>query len=197
MPFPLDSTAERCIEQHFKRRPFEWNESFFLSVLETSQQKYDIYWSAIALRRVGSDFSVESLRQLFAYPMRDVKCVSILTIAHIARERATQIFADALLDPSYREKGYAMWAINDAADARAVDAVLKYFHANRAKLKRGRLKNGSVPKGIEYLSRMAVLNAGARSFLQEVPSFFGALEEDARIELLKRVPNLLTPLAGA
>ena len=75
--------------------------------------------------------------------MQDVKCVAILTIAHIARESATPTISHALLDPVYREKAYAMWAINDAADERAIPAVLNYFAKNKAKLKAGHLKNGT------------------------------------------------------
>ena len=131
MPFPLGKLEKDFVEKHFKRMPFCWDEDFFLKVLEHPRNKHDVYWAAIGLREVGTDRSIEALKTLFAFPMQDVKCVAILTIAHVARETATPIFSDALLDPGYRDKTYAMWAINDAADERAIPAVLEYFSRNK------------------------------------------------------------------
>jgi hypothetical protein len=97
--------------------------------------------------------------------MQDVQCVAILTIAHLAREKATPIFSHALLDPTYREKTYAMWAINDAADERAIPAVLEYFTKNKSKLKQGQLTNGTFVDGAPFLSRHAEGHADAQLFL--------------------------------
>jgi HEAT repeat protein len=98
MPFPLSDTDDGFIESHFERRQFRWDEDYFLAVLEHPRSKHDVYWAAIALRKVGTEKSIEPLRALLTFPMQDVKCVAILTIAHVARERATPILSQALLD---------------------------------------------------------------------------------------------------
>lgn len=190
MPFPLDSGTEGFVERHFRRRQFQWDEDYFISVLEQPRSKHDVYWAAIALRKVGTGKSVEPLRALLTFPMQDVKCVAILTIAHIAHEKATPILSVALLDPNYREKGYAMWAIKDAADERAVPAVLEYFSKNKSKMKKGQLKNGTFVDGVEFLSKHAENHPEAQSFLNSIPTFWNKLLVGERTELQKRLPEL-------
>jgi hypothetical protein len=190
MPFPLDKHSEDFIERHFKRRQFRWDEDYFISMLEHPRSKHDVYWAAIALRKVGTRKSVEPLRRLLTFPMKDVKCVAILTIAHIARESATPLLSIALLDPLYPEKAYAMWAIKDAADERAVPAVLEYFSKNKSKLKNGKLTNGSFVDGVEFLSRYAENHLEIQIFLDSIPRFWSKLCAGERSELQKCLPEL-------
>lgn len=190
MPFPLDSGTEGFVELHFRKRQFRWDEDYFISVLEHPRSKHDVYRAAIALRKVGTDKSIGPLRALLTFPMQDVKCVAILTIAHIARERATPILSLALLDPLYREKAYAIWAINDAADERAIPAVLEYFSKNKSKLKNGRLTNGTFVAGVEFLSKHAENHPEVQSFLNRVPTFWNKLLVGERTEVRKRLPEL-------
>jgi hypothetical protein len=171
MPFPLDKTSEEFIERHFRRRQFRWDEEYFASVLDHPRSKHDVYWASIGLRKVGTERSVPRLRALFTFPMKDVKCVSILTIAHVAGERATPIFCEALLDPKYPEKTYAMWAINDAADERAVPAVLEYFKRNRSKLRNGKLCNGTIGDGMQFLARFANSHPDVRNFFDGISEY--------------------------
>jgi PBS lyase HEAT-like repeat-containing protein len=190
MPFPLSETDDGFIESHFKRRQFRWDEDYFLSMLEHPRSKHDVYWAAIALRKVGTEKSIEPLRALLTFPMQDVKCVAILTIAHVARERATPILSQALLDPVYREKVYAMWAINDAADERAVPAVLEYFAKNKSKMLKGQLTNGTFVDGVEFLSKHAENHPEVQAFLNRIPTFWKKLLIGERTELQKRLPEL-------
>ena len=123
--------------------------------------------------------------------MRDVKSTSILTIAHIAGASETLFFAEALLSPSYREKGYAMWALRDAADGRAVESVLAYFRKNMAKLRRGELVNGTLADGLEYLGRHASGQPATRAFFLQVRSVWDHLPSGERDEILKRMPDFV------
>jgi len=186
MPFPLDRTES--IERHFRKRQFVWSEDFFLSVLREPHSKWDVYWSALGLRRVGSLRAVPILVGLFTYPMRDVKCVAILTIAHLGRASVTPILADALLSPSYREKAYAMWAILDAADNRAIPAVLQYFSKNRAKLRAGRLD--AFGDGMRYLAKFTNTSAAARAFIEAIPTYWSHIPLGTREEIKKHLPEL-------
>jgi hypothetical protein len=190
MPFPLDQYGQETIERHFKRRQFRWDEDYFTSVLECPRSKHDVYWAAIGLRKVGTERSVPALRALFTFPMKDVKCVSILTIAHIVREKATLILSEALLDPKYPEKTYAMWAINDAADERAIPAVLEYFSRNKSKLRNGKLVNGTFVDGVQFLANHTDKHADARVFLESISGFWKKICAGERTELQKRLPEL-------
>jgi len=104
-----------------------WSEDFFLSILDEPRSKYDVYWSVLGLRKVGSIRSIPILVTFLTYPMQDVKCVAILTIAHIGGASVTPLFADALLSPNYREKTYAMWAILDVRPDAIFDVPAQVF----------------------------------------------------------------------
>lgn len=190
MPFPIDEFTRDMIKDHFRRKNLVWTEDYFFAALESSQ-KNDVYWATIALRDCGTTRCVDALKAKLNYPMKDVKCTSILTIAHIARASETPFYAQALLSPIYKEKTYAMWAIQDAADARAVAPVLTYFKKNRAKLLRGKLVNATLADGIEYLYRHSLGNPDASEFFEQIRNAWSALASGERREILKRVPNFM------
>ena len=191
MPFPLEgnNVSVGFIERHFRRRGFAWSEDFFLSVLNAPRSKYDVYWSAIGLRRVGTQRSIPVLLKFLTYPMQDVKTVSILTIAHLGGASATPLLAGALLNPKYREKDYAMWAIFDAADERAIPAVLDYFAKNRAKLRAGKL--WAFGYGLRYLSKFVDTVPTVGSFIDEIPTYWNRLPQGTRLEMKKHLPELV------
>jgi len=95
----------------------------------------EVYWAVLALRRYGTKKSIPVLKKLLYFPKQDVKACSILTIAQIAKETETEFYAEALSDPKYSEKGYALWAIFAVADNRAERAVTAYLKKNLSKKK--------------------------------------------------------------
>ena len=196
MPFPLEDNDVSIgfIERHFRRRGFVWSEDFFLSVLSAPRSKYDVYWSAIGLRKVGTNRSIPVLLGFLTYPMQDVKTVSILTIAHLGGASTTPLLADALLNPKYREKDYAMWAVRDAADERAIPAVLDYFAKNRAKLRAGKL--GAFGDGLLYLSKFGNEVPAVRTFIDEVPTYWDKLPQGTREERRKHLSQLVELIAS-
>lgn len=187
MPFALSDHTREAVQHHFRRKNLVWNESYFLQILANSASKHDIYWAVLALRDCGTSNSIPALKEKLFYPMQDVKCCSILTIAHIAGAEETPLYAELLANPEYRNKGYAMWAIKDAADSRAIDSVLSYFKKNRAKLKSGKLTNGTLVDGLEYLQKYLGKNEAISSFFSEVKDFFANLVQGERSEITKRV----------
>ena len=178
------------IERHFRRKDLHWTEEYFIAALD-SPKKHDVYWATIALRDCGTMRCVPALSSKLSYPMKDVKCTSLLTIAHIARAVETPLYAKALLDPAYPEKTYAMWAIRDAADERAVDSVLAYFRKNRAKILRGELYNATLPDGIEYLSRHAATQPAIHEFFADIRRAWASLGAGEREEITRRVPDFV------
>lgn len=187
MPFPLDETTRQFIRDHFRRKDLQWTEEYFLNVLKTSERKRDIYWAAIALSDCGTTRSIPQLAAKLDYPMQDVKCVSILTIAQIAGSEETQLYARALLDPKYRDKGYAMWAIQDAADERAVEAVIAYFRKNLSKIRRGKLHNATLPDGLDYLQKFASTHPQVLPFFKDIENCWEHLAEGERKAISERV----------
>lgn len=187
MPFPLSDNTREAIQHHFRRKKLVWSEAYFLEVLANSVSKYDIYWAVVALRDCGTLNSISALKAKLFYPMQDVKCCSILTIAHIAGPEETSLYAELLASPEYKDKGYAMWAIKDAADSKAIDSVLAYFKKNRAKLKSGKLTNGTLVDGLIYLQKYLAKNESVNLFFSEVKDFFGNLAQGERSEIAKHV----------
>ncbi|MFZ6674804.1 hypothetical protein [Undibacterium sp. Xuan67W] len=188
MPFPISEHTREAVQHHFRRKSLVWNEAYFVNVLQTSDKKHDIYWAVLALRDCGTKASIPALKDKLQYPMQDVKCCAILTIAHIAGSDETLLFAEAISGTEYRDKGYAMWAIRDAADGRAVESVLAYFKKNRSRLKSGNLTSAALIDGLDYLEKYRPSNAEVARFFEEVDGFWLNLPEGNRIEISKRVP---------
>jgi hypothetical protein len=191
VPFPLNDHTRGAIERHFRKRNLVWQEDYFLDVLKTSDKKHDIYWSVLALRNCGTAKSVPLLKEKLSFPMLDVQATALLTIAHLARAEETLLYAATLLDPGYKQKGYAMWAIRDAADERAIDAVLEYFAKNISKLKSGKLSNATLPDALEYLHRHAARDARIPDFFGKVRGFWDKLPGGERTEIQKRLPGVI------
>jgi hypothetical protein len=189
MPFALSDFTKDAIQQHFRRKKLVWSEDYFIDTLISSKSRYDVYFASIALRDCGTEKCIASLRDKLHYSMQDVKCTALLTIAHIMREQETELYALCLLDAKYREPAYAMWAIQDAADERAVPAVLEYFRKNRSSIRRGKLLNGTLSKGLEYLSKYRKNNPDIEYLFQFTKEVWGNLTEGERTEIQKRIPD--------
>jgi hypothetical protein len=119
--------------------------------------------------------------------MQDVKCTTILTIAHIARDSETSFYCECLLSPSYKEKTYAMWAINDAANEQAIESVLRYFEKNKSKVKNGKLYNRTLVEGCQYLAKY-IVHPLVKEFFEFVVASSGKMVEVEKSELINRIP---------
>ena len=191
MPFPLSEHSRKSIEQHFRKKgDFVWSESFFLSVLHTSGNKYDLWQAAIGLREVGTEQAVEPLRAMLMYPNFDVQAVALLTIAHIAGQRATPIYIEALENPAYRQKDYALWAIADAADTRAIPHVSGYLAKNSKRFKSGKLRRTPLHYIIKYLARFSDTEAEAKVLLEKIPEVWFGIPEFDRKGISREFPKL-------
>ncbi len=126
MPFPLNDMARDMVAGNFRGRGFQWAEEYFVPFLSPDAHSFDVYCAVLGLRDCGTKSSVPHLVPLLHHPDQDVKCTSILTIAHLAGAEQTELFVRALQDPTYRDKAYAARAIEVAADGRAVGPLLAY-----------------------------------------------------------------------
>lgn len=198
MPFPLSDFQKSSVERHFTNKgDFTWTESFFLHVIDTSSSKYDLHKAAIGLREVGTEEAVEHLKTLLMYPNFDVQATAILTIAHLAGPRATPIFIEALENPAYRQKQYALWAIADMADARAIPHVSNYLARNSKRLKSGKAKNTPLLYIVQYAARLSETDARAKAILDRIPEVWFGIREFERHGITRAFPRLVEQLDSA
>ena len=136
MAFSISPQDKRDIAKTLSKRhrDFSWTEEFFISLIEKNESKMDVYWSVIALRSCGTERSIASLKSLATHVSQDVKATAILTIARIARAAETEYYAARLIDPSYRAKPYALWAISAYGDDTAIPAVRSFITKNKKKI---------------------------------------------------------------
>ncbi len=198
MPFALSDFQKRAVEGHFTNKgAFTWAESFFLHVIDSSGSKYDLLKAAIGLREVGTERAVEHLKALLMYPNFDVQATAILTIAHLAGPKATPIFIEALKNPAYRQKHYALWAIADAADARAIPDVSNYLEKNSKRFKSGKVKNTPLRYIIQYAARFSESDARAKAILEKIPEVWFGIRELERKGITRAFPQLAEQLNSA
>ena len=146
-----DYSTERA---YFKSKKIEYSEDALIDVINHSTRRYDLYWASIALREIGTLKCIEPMKKLIFHPMQDIKCTSILTIAMIAGSDETLFYASALLDPKYREKGYALWALLEAGNVLGIDAVIQHLHKILARHKNKDIHDDELPS-VVFLSRFA------------------------------------------
>jgi hypothetical protein len=170
MPFPLADHNREAIEAHFRKRrkrvDFGWSEDFFIEVLRFSQDKHDLNYAGQALRAVGTIRAVPFLKPLVNFPNNDVRVIALLTVAHIARDAESDWYAELLHDPKFRMKDYALWAIQEAADSRALEAVEGFFNGKRRLIEVGKLDSFQIAMGRDYLQRMGDSPSKASQLLE-------------------------------
>jgi hypothetical protein len=136
MPFALRPDEVTEIAELLRRRhkAMPWTQDALLAVIAAPRYPIDVYWAAIGLRDCGTARCVPALKALATNPKQDTKAVAILTIAQVAGAAETPYYAQCLLDPAYRMKGFALWAIGETGDARALEAVHAYAKKRRRQI---------------------------------------------------------------
>jgi hypothetical protein len=192
--FPVNETAKGFIADHFRKRRVALTEDSILEVIRAPRSKYDVYWGVLALRDIGTTRSIPVLKNLLHYPMQDVRDCSLLTIAHIAGAAETDFFVEALADKRTR-KTYPMWAIEVAADGRALPAVVEFVNTA---LKKATRRNPADPgdaylSGVRYLARIGMDQPECRSSLELLRQAWPNLPEGHRSALRAVLPSQAIP----
>ncbi len=99
-------------------------EGYLLSVLASHRDKYDVPFANAALSRVGSKAAIPALTELIHDPVDDVKCSAINALGVLGDSSLTPVYLDALSDRSSTAKWYAMGAIHQNGDQRAIGPVV-------------------------------------------------------------------------
>ena len=155
--FPNSDLVRGNIAHHFKKHLPVITEEALIELLSAPRSKWDAYYAVLALRDVGTTQAVPALRGMLTYPMQDVKDCAVLTIAHIAGEAETPFYVHALESKGTR-KGYPMWAIEVAADERAIPSVIPFVTVALKKALRPTPGDpGDVYlMGVKYLARIGL-----------------------------------------
>ena len=192
--FPNSDTTERFIADHFRKRRTPLTEDAILDAIKEPRSRFDVYWGVLALRSVGTARSIPALKGLLHYPMQDVKDCSLLTIAHIAGASETPFFLEALADTRTR-KAYPMWAIEVAADERAIPAVVAFVNAALRKAARPRPADpgDAYIRGLKYLARVGIDRPECQSAIGLLHKAWAGLPAGHRTALRTALPSHAVP----
>lgn len=152
--FAIDDNLRKVIKQHFHKAFTEINEAHLMHAIQHPRSKYDVYWAVIGLRDCGTFNCIALLKSLSDYPMQDVKDCALLTIAHIGGASETPYFIHRLQDKG--RKSHLLWAIEIAADQRAIDAVIAFVTPELKKCIKSdssACKDGTI-EALKYLNRI-------------------------------------------
>ena len=192
--FPNDEETTRFISDYFRKRRTAWTEEAILAAIMAPRSKYDVYWGVLALRDLGTERCIPVLKGLLHYPMQDVKDCSVLTIAHVARASETEFYLEALADKRTR-KLYPMWAIEVAADERAVPAVVEFVNAALRKASRPKpaYPGDAYLSGFKYLVRVGFDRPEIDSTVSLLKKAWLNLAEGHRDVLRSELPSHAVP----
>lgn len=192
--FPNSETTKQFIADHFRKRRTPLSEDAILGAITSRRSKHDVYWGVLALRDVGTTRSIPALKELLHYPMQDVKDCSLLTIAHIAGASETPFYLDALAEKGSR-KAYPMWAIEVAADERAVPAIIDFVNAALRKALRPKPTDpgDAYVSGLKYFARLGFDRPEIQSSLDLLERAWASLPEGHRTVLRTALPSHVIP----
>jgi hypothetical protein len=198
MPFPNDERGKEAVIHHFKRRKkgFTYDEDTFIGIIQNPKSsKYDVYWSVLGLRDVGTEKCVPFLKQLQDYPMQDVKDCSILTIAHLVGSAETDYYV-SILEQKGKRKDFPMWAIIDSANEKAIEPVLSYLEGVYKKWRQPKCDyaGDAYLDGLLYLSKYIDGNVKIKEMFDKFISIKEKLPEGAKQRFRQEVPYFKSQL---
>jgi HEAT repeat protein len=157
-------------------------EPFLLQVLATSNDQYDLAFASSALCRVGSKAAIPALTGLVHHPVEDVKCSAIGALGVLGDSSLTPTYLDALSHRSWAAKTYAMKAIHQNGDERAIGPVVDRVHAILGRERtRIVLPWSEIMYALDYLRRLESADPRPKQAIEWVRSKrLGRLQTDER-----------------
>ena len=177
---------------HFKSRKIPYDESNLIEVLQSSQDKFDLLWAAVALRELGTTRAIPALKCAVKFKSLDVQGSAALTIAFLAGGVENGFLASLLVSKEYRAKFYAMTGIlykEDAAHS-ALHFVLEYS----AKAKGGKALAKTPCKGLDwlYLARYGAHLPQAQEVFDKINKNRKYVDENVFARLAGEFPQIFT-----
>lgn len=138
-----------------------------------------------------SQLEIAHFKARLAHRRLDVQAEALLALSAIAGATETPLYIQLLDDATFRQKALVMRVIDDAADARAVPAVLRYACLNAQKLRarrrnplRARAADETLARMASYLSRFQFEHPEVRPVIREL----AALSPHATHAILPKIP---------
>ena len=97
-----------AVADHFKSRKIPYDESNLIEVLQSSQDKFDLLWAAVALRELGTPRAIPALKGAVKFKNLDVQGNAALTTVFLADGGENGFLASLLSCKEYRAKFYAI-----------------------------------------------------------------------------------------
>lgn len=178
---------------HFKSRKIIYDESNLIEVLQSSQDKFDLLWAAVALRELGTKRVIPALKGAVKFKSLDVQGNAALTIAFLANGGENGFLASLLVSKEYRTKFYAMTGIlykEDGAHS-ALPFVLEYS----AKATKGGKALAKTPcEGLDwlYLARYGAHLPQAQEVFDKINKNRKYVNENVFARLAGEFPQIFT-----
>ena len=178
---------------HFKSRKIPYDESNLIEVLQSSQDKFDLLWAAVALRELGTTRAIPALKCAVKFKSLDVQGSAALTIAFLANGAENGFLASLLSCKEYRAKFYAMTGIlykEDGAHS-ALPFVLEY--SARA-TKGGKALSKTPCEGLDwlYLARYGAHLPQAQEVFDKINKNRKYVDENIFARLAGEFPQIFT-----
>ncbi|EET80334.1 hypothetical protein CAMSH0001_2050 [Campylobacter showae RM3277] len=178
---------------HFKSRKIPYDESNLIEVLQSSQDKFDLLWAAVALRELGTVRAIPALKGAVKFKSLDVQGNAALTTAFLADGGENGFLASLLSSKEYRAKFYAMTGIlykEDTAHS-ALPLVLEYS----AKATKGGKALAKTPcEGLDwlYLARYGAHLPQAQEVFDKINKNRKYVDETVFTRLAGEFPQIFT-----
>ena len=169
---------------HFKSRKIPYDESNLIEVLQSSQDKFDLLWAAVALRELGTTRAIPALKCTVKFKSLDVQGSAALTIAFLAGGRENGFLASLLVSKEYRAKFYAMTGI-----------LYKEDMAHSAKASKGGKALAKTPcEGLDwlYLARYGAHLSQAQEVFDKINKNRKYVDENIFTRLAGEFPQIFT-----
>lgn len=178
---------------HFKSRKIPYDESNLIDVLQSTQDKFDLLWAAVALRELGTVRAIPALKCAVKFKSIDVQGSAALTIAFLAGGVENGFLASLLSCKEYRAKFYAMTGIlykEDGAHS-ALPFVLEY--SARA-TKGGKALSKTPCEGLDwlYLARYGAHLPLAQEVFDKINKNREYVDENVFARLAGEFPQIFT-----
>ena len=178
---------------HFKSRKIPYDESNLIDVLQSTQDKFDLLWAAVALRELGTVRAIPALKCAVKFKSLDVQGSAALTTAFLAGGVENGFLASLLSCKEYRAKFYAMTGIlykEDGAHS-ALPFVLEYS----AKVSKGGKALAKTPcEGLDwlYLARYGAHLPLAQEVFDKINKNRKYVDENVFTRLAGEFPQIFT-----
>ena len=178
---------------HFKNCKIPYDESNLIEVLQSSQDKFDLLWAAVALRELGTTRAIPALKCTVKFKSLDVQGNAALTIAFLADGGENGFLASLLASKDYRAKFYAMTGIlykEDAAHS-ALPLVLEY---SAGATKGGKALAKAACEGLDwlYLARYGAHLPQAQEVFDKINKNRKYVDENIFTRLAGEFPQIFT-----